>query len=126
MKFKLLVLLMALCLLLIGCDSAEAKKPSNESGTTIPAQGSSDATDNTQTPIPDETVDPYMEITFPEEIQGIELPYDEFPDVDTPPVPVTKPSEPEVEITLPEEETDPPVIPEPEYDRNQLPLDEWE
>lgn len=119
MKLKLFVLLLAVCLVLIGCDSAESKKPA-ATPTTVPAQGTSDTTGNTETPVPSEPEDALTEVTLPKEIQGIELPLDEFPDDDTPPVPVTKPSEPEQENTYP------PVVPQPEDPSNELPLHEFE
>ena len=119
MKLKLFVLLLAVCLVLIGCDSAESKKPAGEPGTTSPAQGSSDVIDSTQPLVPDGTVG----TTLPDEFHGIELPFDEFPDDVPTPVPVTQPSEPETEP--PVEETDPPEVVIPDFDPDNLPMDEW-
>lgn len=113
MKYKVLILLVVLCLVFVGCDAAQnSADPTTATPTEAPTQA------------PTEGAEP--DFTFPEEMQGIELPEYEFTDEDlagSEVVPVTEPPATEAEGDEPEE-TEAPTTPYiPSDDPDVLPED---
>lgn len=128
MKYKLMIVFVALCFLLFGCNASSNQITTDPTSTTPPAtSGSENVTDPS---IPEDSI---PEMTFPEEFEGIQLPAIEFDDSyheGVVVVPVTKPSVPEPDEETgeaddtDEDETIP--VTAPYYPGDQLPMDEWE